>query len=382
MSTTSSTNMSLPIPVVGQESGPQWATDLNNCMTIIDGHTHATGSGVPITPAALNINADLTFNSSYSITDLKKAVFTSQSAAITGTNFASVVGGNLYFNDGSGNQIPITSGGGVAGSPGSIGSLASPAAATYSAGSKLFTWTADSGKAAAMDNGAVTIRETNVASAKGITLASPTALSADYQFTLPGALPGSTQYLTCSSLGVLSFSSADTIAAAMTSTGANSIAATMTATGANAVAASRTRATGTTVSTGGVAISASSGAYASAATSVTAVTNLSVTITTSGRPVFVGLVADGDTSQSNAARLGTSGSGTFSGYAIIKRDSTIISYNVLPSNSTTSPLLPPSMLNAVDAVAAGTYTYTVSTISQNAALSVLVEYCKLVAYEL
>jgi hypothetical protein len=220
--TTNSTYMSLPIPIVGQDAGPQYATDLNSCLTLVDAHTHAPGSGTQITPAGLNINTDLAFGSN-SATGLKKATFTSQSGALTGTSFLSFVSGNLYVNDGSGNQIPITSGGGVAGSPGSIGSLAAPASATYTAGSKLFTWLADSSKSAAMDNGAITIRETNVASAKGVTLQSATSLAADYSLTLPAALPASNQYLTSSNTGALSFSSANTIAAAMTTTGATAI---------------------------------------------------------------------------------------------------------------------------------------------------------------
>lgn len=197
---TTSTNMGMPIPGVGSTAAPTWASDLNASLNIIDTHDHTVGKGVAITPSGININADLAYNGN-SFNTLKKAAFTSQSAAITGTNFLTFVSGNLYVNDGSGNQIPITSAGGVAGSPGSIGSLASPAAATYSAGSKLFTWTADTNKSAAMDNGAVTIRETNVASAKGVTLASPSSLAADYQITLPTALPASTQALNISSSG-------------------------------------------------------------------------------------------------------------------------------------------------------------------------------------
>lgn len=207
--------MGMPIPSVGSTAGPTWATDINACLTIVDAHDHSPGSGTQITPDGMNINADLTFGTNAALA-LLKAGFTSQTAALTGTNFLSFVGGNLYVNDGSGNQIPITSGGGVAGSPGSIGSLASPASATYSAGSKLFTWQSGASKAGAMDNGAITIRETDVASAKGVTIRSATSLAADYTMTLPSALPSSTKYLTSSSLGALSFSSATEIVTAAT----------------------------------------------------------------------------------------------------------------------------------------------------------------------
>jgi hypothetical protein len=50
------------------------------------------------------------------------------------------------------------------------------------------------------------------------------------------------------------------------------------------------RATGTTVAAGGVAVSASSGGFSTTSGSNVQITNLSVTITTTGRPVFVGLI--------------------------------------------------------------------------------------------
>ena len=53
--------MSLPVPAVGNESGPQYAFDLNGCFAIIDGHNHSPGSGVQINPSGILINADLPF---------------------------------------------------------------------------------------------------------------------------------------------------------------------------------------------------------------------------------------------------------------------------------------------------------------------------------
>jgi hypothetical protein len=62
MAYTTSPNMRLIIPGVGTESGPKYATDINNSLTTIDGHTHVSGSGVPITSAALNINDSVQMN--------------------------------------------------------------------------------------------------------------------------------------------------------------------------------------------------------------------------------------------------------------------------------------------------------------------------------
>lgn len=54
-------NMSLPQPVPGLDSGPGWATSLNNALGLIDAHDHAT-IGVPLSSASLNINATLACN--------------------------------------------------------------------------------------------------------------------------------------------------------------------------------------------------------------------------------------------------------------------------------------------------------------------------------
>src|SRR5574337_1386686 len=114
---TLSTNMSLPIPTVGVDPGPDYANNLNSALTIVDAHDHTSGSGVKITPSAININSDLSLNG-FNLTAIKETVFNSQAAVLSGTNFLSFVGGNLYVNDGAGNQIQITSGGSVVGASG------------------------------------------------------------------------------------------------------------------------------------------------------------------------------------------------------------------------------------------------------------------------
>lgn len=363
--TTISPNMGMPVPVVGADPGPQYGTDQNSCFSILDSHDHTIGNGVQITPNGMNINVNLPFGGN-SATGLLSAVFNSQSAALTGTNFASVVGGNLYFNDGSGNQIPITAGGGVAGSPGSIGSLASPAAATYSAGSKTFIWTANSSKAAAMDNGAVTIRETNVTSAKGITISSPTGLGADYSLTLFAALPGSTQYVSCDSAGNLATSTS------------------------NAIIASTTRATGTSVGIGGVAISASSTVFSTASDTAVDVTNLSVTIQTSGRPVVIQISQDIANAPAHAGLVAISAASntTAQGGILFLRGATTVLNSSLQlqtaSSGAVNMILPCSSISMVDPVAAGTYTYKVQAFGRTTGFTstTTVNYCTLVAYEL
>lgn len=366
--------MNLPIPSVSVTGGPQWATSINSCLTIIDQHDHTPGNGVLITPDGMDVSSDLTFQSN-NATLLRSVRFAPQLSPIAlpadlGCLYESGV--DLYFNDGNGNQIQITQSGGVAGSPGSIGSLTSPASASYNAGSTKFVWLSDSGKFASMESGALIVHETNAAATNSVTLQSPTALAASYTLSLPAALPASTQYVTSSSAGALSFSSADTIASAMTSTGANTIATT------------RTRSTGTTVGVGGVAISNSSSNFTSGSSSYVDVTNLTVTITTSGRPVFVGLIQDGSIFTSNLQSYNAAGTSNTTTFKIV-RDSTDISISLLNSQSvgsTTSGLtVPPSALYSIDAVGAGTYVYKVQGKITSGA-SFAVQYAKLVAYEL
>ncbi len=214
----STTYMNLTLPTVGTTQGPLYATELNSALTSIDAHTHAPGSGQQITPSGINISADLTFQSN-NATALRSARFTSQSANLTvatdiGCLF--VKSYELYYNDNAGNHVQITNGGNVAGTPGSIGSLVSPASATYS--NPTFVFQSDSLTPGNLDGGSVIVREV-AASAKGITIASPSALAADYQLTLPSALPAATSFMQLSSAGVITAAYAVDNASLETATG-------------------------------------------------------------------------------------------------------------------------------------------------------------------
>lgn len=184
--------MSLPVPVVGVDPGPQYATDVNACLTIIDQHDHLTGSGVPITSAAININGDLPFNNN-NLTSLRSLRLQPQVAPIpaTGLDLGCIYesGVDLYYNDGAGNQIRITQSGGVAGTPGSIANLTPPASASYVALSATFVWQSAANTAANLDTGSIILRNLTLNS-KGLTLSPPNAMGADYSIILP-ALPAS-----------------------------------------------------------------------------------------------------------------------------------------------------------------------------------------------
>lgn len=198
---TTSTNMLMPIPVVGVTSPPEWATNVNQCLGIIDTHNHSAGSGVQITPDGMDINADLVFQSN-NATGLRSVRFTAQDtplAAASDLTCAYAVDDDLYFNDGQGNQIQITANGAVAGTPGSIANLVAPASASYVSASSTFVFQSDVNVAANLDGRSIKLRR-SVASGAALTLSPPNSLTTNYTITLP-ALPASTKILSIDSSG-------------------------------------------------------------------------------------------------------------------------------------------------------------------------------------
>lgn len=202
--TTTSTNMALTIPVVGVDPGPQYATDTNNCLTIIDGHDHSPGYGVSITPAGLSLTSDLTFLSN-NATNVRSVRFTPQN-----TTFSTVAdigcvyesGVDLYYRDGSGNNIRITQSGSLAGAAGTITGLPSgTASASYVAGTFIFQ--SATATPANVDGESFILRN-NAANSKGLTLSPPNAMASNYSITLPVLPSGNNTILTIDTSGNIS----------------------------------------------------------------------------------------------------------------------------------------------------------------------------------
>ena len=203
MSVTNSPNMSLPIPGVGTEPGPDYATDVNASLTILDGHSHTPGSGVAITPAGLNINTALTLNDNF-LTAAAGLTLTAQSTT-PAIRTLYTPSNDLYFVDGLGNNIQITANGGIAGTPGSIANLAAPASASYVSGSATFVFQSDTNIAGNIDVGTVLLRNLSPNSTFAISLQAPTALSSNYNVILP-SLPSVTSFLTITNSGAIAAS--------------------------------------------------------------------------------------------------------------------------------------------------------------------------------
>lgn len=198
MSYVTSPNMSLTIPTVGNEAGPDYALDINASLVLVDAHDHTAGKGAPITSGSLNINADLSFNN-HSALSVKGIQLTAQTTVPSvGTIYES--GNDLYFVDAIGNNIRMTISGAVAGTPGSITNLVAPASATYIAGSSVFVWQSNVNKAADMDFGSAIMRNISPNSTFSMTLAPPAAMASSTTITLP-VIPAAESFMTMDNSG-------------------------------------------------------------------------------------------------------------------------------------------------------------------------------------
>lgn len=118
------------------------------------------------------------------------------------------------------------------------------------------------------------------------------------------------------------------------------------------------------------------------------ITNLSVSITTTGRPVVIALIHDGNTTAGNAGEISLSATGTtVSGQILILRDSTIVGNHKIAFGDGTSNSKqisePGSAIKVIDVPSANTYTYKAQyLIPSSPATDIAVNYLKLIAYEL
>lgn len=127
MSFTSTPNMQMPLPTVSGEAGPQFATDVNQCLSILDNHSHNPGQGVPIGSQGISLQTDLSFNTVNAI-NLRTTRYVSTTAT-SGTDVGCVYvrGIDLYFNDLNGNVVRITQSGGLSSTAQFIGSISTTA---------------------------------------------------------------------------------------------------------------------------------------------------------------------------------------------------------------------------------------------------------------
>lgn len=190
-------NMSLVLPVPGVEPGPQYGSDQNSSFTLVDGHDHTPGKGVPVVPQGININSDLTFNDN-NATNLRSVRFTSQGSPlslITDIQCIYVSGADLYYNDSSGNQVKITNNGAV---NATISSLVNGTNIAQFIANQLVV-DSNVNTPANIVAGSYSMGN-NVASGNFVTLQPVNNIPSNYSLTMP-ILPASTQLLQIDSSG-------------------------------------------------------------------------------------------------------------------------------------------------------------------------------------
>lgn len=131
--TLTSPNMNIVVPVNLTDPTPDWGARIQTALyTTVDGHDHSSGKGLQITPAGLNMNADLTFTpvaTAFNVVGLRSTRYGVQSAAlalgsdvgclyaVTGTVGGIAYAGDAFWNNAAGTAIPITKGGFLANPP-------------------------------------------------------------------------------------------------------------------------------------------------------------------------------------------------------------------------------------------------------------------------
>lgn len=124
--------MELVLATVSETLGPQWASLINAAFELVDAHDHSDGKGVKVTPSGLNINDTLDVQNQR-IENISAANMQTLAAAVTAvTGSLQRVGGNLYWVNGSGVAVQLTSGSSVVSSGSGEFSVDEPASFPYS----------------------------------------------------------------------------------------------------------------------------------------------------------------------------------------------------------------------------------------------------------
>lgn len=193
--------MNLSIPTVGNEAGPQYAFDINSSLSLIDQHDHSPGRGVQITPAGININADLNLQDNSLTNALSLVLFPQGAPSTTLYAISAAPGGgtgvnDLYYTDGTGTTIQITKNGIV-----NVVASSIPGE-SYSTGTFIWTQTQDSlpTTPANFDIGSITLRPNVALTSNGVILGPPSAIASQYNINLP-LLPVSTSIMAIDSSG-------------------------------------------------------------------------------------------------------------------------------------------------------------------------------------
>jgi len=134
---------------------------------------------------------------------------------------------------------------------------------------------------------------------------------------------------------------------------------------------------------GQTVLSASCGAFSTGSTTYQSVTNLSVTLVNTGRPVRICLVSDGSTDDSHFLQAKVSASTSYAQLRIRKNGTTTIGTCRFGDSSTgLGEFRFPAFCEAFDFGGAGSNVYSVELLTTDTSNVVYVNYVKLLAYEI
>lgn len=199
--TTISPNMNLPVPVVGTDPGPDWATNIVACLNAIDSHNHTTGQGTSLNQDSISVNGDFSFNSNNLVT-VRSVRFDNQAAALavsTDVGCIYQVGGNLYWNNQGLVAVQITSGNSIVGTAGSISGLPSGTAGVAFAAA-TYTFISATSVPAKISVGPI-VTGAAISNPKTVTISASVTMPADIDLTWPTALPVTTSFINLDSSG-------------------------------------------------------------------------------------------------------------------------------------------------------------------------------------
>lgn len=221
---TTTPNMDLVLPVEGG-SNDVWAVLLDAIFALIDAHDHTTGKGVKVPSNALNIIGDVAMGT-HAFTGLSAVSFTEIAAASAAAYVGLFINSsdhNLYFRNGAGTNVQLTSGntinisivGGIGGDYSSVNALLSYVDADLD---YLLQQEGSPRPWAGLRTGDIKLYQKAVGIANFIALVSPAALAASYTYTFPAALPASTALLLVSAAGVMTTPINPTLSGAISAT--------------------------------------------------------------------------------------------------------------------------------------------------------------------
>jgi hypothetical protein len=376
MSTTT-TNMNLTVPTVSETTGPEYANEVNEDLEVIDAHDHSDGKGVPVPTAGIDIDADLPLNG-FNATEVRSVRLEQQVAPLaegTDRNCFASVEGDLYWNNENGTPVKVTNGDALNASAvgGFTGLAGTTGAATYASGPGTFTFTSNTNEKAGVKTGPLTVHDT-AAGANGITVKSPTALAAPYDVTLPGALPGATKFMRMEADGDVTVDT-DVDNSTLEVSGTTV----------------RVKAGGSTkpkLAALGQQLSSNSNSFSGTSTTWANITDLVVTLTSTGRPIMLLCIAGSSNAKWGISRVAVGAGTTFGELRIaVSGDATaniaVTRFGGHTAGSTTDLYYPPSIYSHIYVPAAGTYTFQIQyQVNGGSGDTLYATDMQLVAYEL